>query len=57
VPSNLILFHYLGHRIDASRFPRLHAYFARHIASSLVAQALKEETPYAEQMGLDRSWL
>lgn len=57
VTSNLILFHYLGHRIDASRFPRLHAYFARHAGSPLVAQALKEETPYAQQMGLDRSWL
>jgi glutathione S-transferase len=57
VTSNLILFHYLGHRIDASRFPKLHAYFARHIGSSLLASVLNEETPYVQQMGLDRSWL
>jgi len=57
VVSNLILFHYLGHRIDASRFPKLQAYFARHIGSPVLASVLRDETPYAQQMGLDRSWL
>jgi glutathione S-transferase len=57
VVSNLILFHYLGHRIDAKRFPTLAAYFGRHAASPLLQAVLKDETPYALQMGLDRSWL
>lgn len=57
VVSNLVMFHYLGHRIDAARFPNLHAYFARHIGSPVLASVLKDETPYAQQMGLDRSWL
>jgi glutathione S-transferase len=57
VVSNLILFHYLGHRIDASRFPKLHAYFNRHVGSPQLTSVLKDEAPYAQQMGLDRTWL
>lgn len=57
VMSNLIQFHYLGHRIDASRFPKLHSYFARHAGSPLLMSVLKDEAPYAQQMGLDRTWI
>jgi glutathione S-transferase len=55
VLSNLINFHYLGRRID--RFPRLQAYFERHLASRLFQDALGEETPFANQMSLDRSFI
>jgi glutathione S-transferase len=56
VLSNLINFHYLGRRIDR-RFPKLRAYFDRHIASRLFKEALREEIPFADQMGLDRSFI
>jgi len=57
IVSNLILFHYLGHRLDAARYRKLQAYFERHIGSAAVQSALKDETPFAQQMGLDRSWI
>jgi glutathione S-transferase len=57
VVSNLILFHYLGHRLDAARYPKLQAYFGRHIGSAVLQSALKDEAPFAQQMGLDRSWI
>lgn len=54
VVSNLIMFHYLGCRID-KRFPRLDAYFRRQIASPIFRGIIEAERPFAEQMGLDRS--
>jgi glutathione S-transferase len=56
VVSNLIVFHYLGKRID-DRFPRLQAYFQRHLASPVMKAALAEEKPYVTQMGLDLSFV
>jgi glutathione S-transferase len=57
VVSNLILFHYLGYRIDRSRYPKLAAYFAAHLDSEVLASALDEERPFAESMGLDRAFV
>jgi glutathione S-transferase len=54
IVSNLINFHYLGRRI-APRFQKLSAYFQRHLGSRAIRDALAEEAPFAEQMGLDRS--
>lgn len=56
VVSNLILFHYLGYRL-APRFPKLNAYFRRHIEEPALAAILAEEKPFVDQMGLDRSFL
>jgi glutathione S-transferase len=56
IVSNLILVHYLGHRIEP-RFPRLQAYFRRHLEGPVLAAALAAEKPFADQMGLDRSFL
>ena len=56
VVSNLILFNYLGYRIEP-RFPKLNAYFRRHIASPALRGALGDEKPFVDQMGLDRSFL
>jgi glutathione S-transferase len=56
VVSNLVVFHYLGHSIG-DRFPKLNAYFRRHIESSPLRAVLGEEAPFVEQMGLDRSFL
>lgn len=56
VVSNLVQFHYLGHRIGPD-FPKLSAYFQRHLASPLLRAVLADETSFADQMGLDRSFL
>jgi glutathione S-transferase len=57
VISNLITFQYLGHRIDAVRYPRLAAWFKRHIGSPLMQSVLAAEKTAVDQMGLDRSFL
>ncbi len=54
VVSNLVMFHYLGHRIDA-RFPKLNTYFRAHLDTPLVAETLQRERPIVEQMNLDLS--
>jgi glutathione S-transferase len=53
VVSNLMTFHYLGHRIDAQRYPRLEAYFRRQLAAPAIAALLEAEKPAVDQMGLD----
>lgn len=57
VVSNLITFQYLGHRVDATRFPRLAGYLRRHLDSQPVAEAVKAEKPIAQGFGLDLSFL
>jgi glutathione S-transferase len=57
VVSNLMMFHYLGHRIDAAQFPRLAAYFRRQVDSPVVRAGLPAETPFTEKLGLNRSFL
>ncbi|MGE0578237.1 MAG: glutathione S-transferase family protein [Reyranella sp.] len=56
VVSNLIVFHYLGRRID-DRFPKLQTYFRRHLDSPVLGAALADERPYVAQMGLDLSFI
>jgi glutathione S-transferase len=56
VVSNLILFHYLGYRIEP-RFPKLNAYFRHHIEAPMLGATLAEERPFVDQMGLDRSFI
>ncbi len=55
--SNLINFAYLGHRIDAARFPKLAAYFEKQIRRPSFQTALRGEEKAASGMGLDRSFL
>lgn len=55
--SNLINFQYLGHRIDAARFPRLAAYLALHLKRPSIRAALAAEQTAAQGMGLDRSFV
>lgn len=57
VVSNLVLYHYLGCRIDARRYPMLAAYFAAHLKSPALVSALEEERPFVDGMGLDRGFL
>lgn len=56
VVSNLILFHYLGYRLEP-HFPKLNAYFRRHVEGPALGAILAEEKPFVDQMGLDRSFL
>ena len=57
VVSNLVTFHYLGHRVDPARHPRLAAYFRRHLASPVVRDALAAEAPFVDNLRLDRTFL
>jgi glutathione S-transferase len=57
IVSNLVMFHYLGHRIEAARFPRLSAYFQRQLDSSLLRAALEAEVPFVDHLRLDRTFL
>jgi glutathione S-transferase len=56
VISNLVLFHYLGHRIG-EEFPKLATYFRHQLEAPLLRQVLAEETGFVDQMGLDRGFL
>jgi len=57
VVSNLINYHYLGFTIDPAQFPKLRRYTADILALEPFREALKRETPFAGQLGLDRSFL
>lgn len=57
VVSNLINFCYLGLALPAQRFPKLSAYFARHLARPSIRAALDQEAATASAMGLDNSFL
>lgn len=57
VVSNLVMFHYLGYRLDSARYPNLDRYFRVHLASAPLDEALEVERPFAENMGLDRGFL
>jgi len=57
VVSNLIMLHYLGHRIDGGRYPKLAAYFRRHRDSSVFAAVIEDERTFVEGVpGLDRNF-
>lgn len=57
VTSNLINYQYLGYRIDRNAWPRLADYAARMIDHPAFRTALVAERPFAEQMGLDSSFI
>lgn len=54
--SNLINYYYLGFEIDKNRYPKLRVYFERQVRQPALAKALAAEKPFAEGMGLDRSF-
>jgi len=57
IVSNLILFAYLGFKLDGGQYPKLAKYVRDIIALDVLQRALADEKPFAEQMGLDRSFL
>lgn len=57
IVSNLVNFQYLGFGLDAARYPKLAAYFARQLRRPSIATALAAEQPAAASMGLERGFL
>ena len=57
VASNLINYQYLGLRIDPGRHPRLANYMEGIVRVGPLAEALAAEAPFADKMGLDRTFL
>jgi glutathione S-transferase len=57
IVSSLINYQYLGFGIDGTAYPKLAAYVRGIIALAPFRQALADERPFAEQMGLDRGFL
>jgi glutathione S-transferase len=55
--SNLTNYRYLGFKIDDGQYPRMAAYLRTALAQEPIAEALRRERPFAEQMGLDRGFL
>jgi glutathione S-transferase len=47
----------LGFRVDAGQYPKLAKYLREIAAIDVFQRALADEKPFAEQMGLDRSFL
>jgi glutathione S-transferase len=57
VVSNLVVIHYLGHRIDGRRYPKLAAYFQKRAASSALSSVLDGEKPFVDGVaGLKREF-
>jgi glutathione S-transferase len=57
IVSNFIVYQYMGFKIDAGQYPKLAKYVREIAALDVFRQALSDEKPFAEQMGLDRSFL
>ena len=55
--SNLINYRYLGFEIDEGQYPRMAAYLRTVLAYEPIAEALRRERPFAEQMNLDPGFL
>jgi glutathione S-transferase len=56
VASNLVTYRYLGFDLHGDRFPRLAAHFDRMLRYPAMRTALLREQPFADSMGLDRTW-
>lgn len=55
--SNLIVLRYLGHHLDRAKFPRLTMYLDAQLEARPFSDALRDERPFVEEMGLDCSFL
>ena len=57
IASNFIVYQYLGFEIDSARYPNLVEYLRGIVATAEFQQALADERPYVDQMGLKRDFL
>jgi glutathione S-transferase len=57
ITSNFIVYQYLGFEIDVARYPNLAKYLRGIAATAALQQALADERPFVDQMGLKRDFL
>jgi glutathione S-transferase len=57
VASNFLVYQYCGFAIDGGRWPKLARYLRDIVRTEAFRTALVQEKPFAEQMGLNRSFL
>ena len=57
VVSNLVTMQYIGFALERGRFPRLAHLFDRAIRIPAMAEALRDEQPVVQQMGLRSDFL
>ena len=55
--SSLVTMQYIGYPLYAARFPHLAAHFGRTIRTPAMMQALRDEQPVVQSMGLDSRFL
>jgi glutathione S-transferase len=57
IVSNFIVYHYIGYKLDAAKYPKLVKYIKSIAATDAYRKALDDEKPFVADMGLDRSFL
>jgi glutathione S-transferase len=57
IASNFLVYQYCGFTIDAARFPKLARYLREIIGVDVFQEALAQEKPFVEQMGLNSGFL
>jgi glutathione S-transferase len=57
VTSNFMIYQYMSYTIDAASYPRLTRYLRGIMDTEPFQKSIAVEKPFAEQMGLDRSFL
>ena len=57
VASNFLVYQYCGFTIDAAHYPKLARYLRDIIGVDFFQKVLEQEKPFAEQLGLNRSFL
>jgi len=57
IASNFLVYQYCSFTIDADRYPKLARYLREIIGVEAFQKALAQERPFAEQMGLNSSFL
>jgi len=57
IASELLIYHYLGFRLDAARYPKLNAHFKRMLCRPSFQTALQGEELGVKNFGLDKSFL
>jgi glutathione S-transferase len=57
IASNLLIYHYLGFRPNAQRYPKLNAHFVRMLRRPSFQTALQAEEAGVKNFGLDKRFL
>ena len=57
IVSNIIVYQYIGYKLDAAAYPKLSRYVRGIAGHDAFRKALEDERPFVANMGLDRSFL